>query len=194
VSKTFGPDHVRAALAAGQLDFGENRVQEAVEKMAAVPHANVRWHFIGHLQSNKAKKAAGSFACIHTVDSLALLEKLDAGARELGVGPDVLVQVDLANEPTKFGAVPDHVPQILDGASGCTSVKVMGLMTIPPWSERAEDARPYFRRLRQVRDRLDPNLRVLTELSMGMSHDLEVAIEEGATLVRVGTAIFGARG
>ncbi len=196
VSKTFGADRVRAAWDAGQRDFGENKVQEALQKIEQTADREIRWHLIGHLQSNKARKAAGSFACIHSVDSVDLLRKLDDAAEEQGGSPDVLVQVDLAGEATKFGAGPDVARRILDAALAARAVRVTGLMLIPPWSENPEETRPWFVRLREIRDRWlaeglpQPALR---HLSMGMSHDFEAAIEEGATLVRVGTAIFGKR-
>jgi pyridoxal phosphate enzyme (YggS family) len=196
VSKTFGLDFVRAAAAHGQEDFGENRVQEALQKIEASAELKIRWHLIGHLQSNKARKAAGGFAAIHSVDSVDLLRRLDEAAAALGTRPEVLVQVDLAGEATKHGAPLDEARRIVDAALGCRAVRLTGLMLLPPWLEDPEQVRPYFARLRAVRDELvasgiDPD--ALRELSMGMSHDFEVAIEEGATMVRVGTAIFGRR-
>ena len=196
ISKTFGADHVRAARAAGQIDFGENKVQEALDKREALADLDVRWHLVGHLQSNKAKKAAGAFALIHSVDGADLLLRLDRAARELGQSVDALVQVDLAGEATKFGAAPADLPAVFDAASRAAHLRIVGLMLLPPWSEDPEETRPYFRRLRQLREewlaRGTPAA-MLAELSMGMSHDFEVAIEEGATLVRVGTAVFGPR-
>ncbi len=191
VSKTFPSDAVVAAARAGQIDFGENKVQEALAKIEATRQLRLRWHLVGHLQSNKAKKAV-QFDVIHSVDSAALLARLDAAARS----PDVLVQVDVAHEPTKFGAVEDELPAIFEAARAARAVRTVGLMLIPPAVDDPDGARPFFQRLRGVRDRLvaqgvDPSM--LTALSMGMSHDFEVAIEEGATLVRVGTAIFGER-
>jgi pyridoxal phosphate enzyme (YggS family) len=196
ISKTFDLNHVRAAAAAGQTDFGENRVQEALQKIEASADVKIRWHLVGHLQSNKARKAVGAFAAIHSVDGLELLQRLDAAAAEAGSHPEVLVQVDLASETTKFGAPPEEARAIVRAAAGCRAVRLAGLMVLPPLFENAEDARPFFARLRALRDELVdsgvPAL-LLRELSMGMSHDFEVAIEEGATMVRVGTAIFGAR-
>jgi hypothetical protein len=196
VSKTFSPAHVLAAAAAGQVDFGENRVQEALQKITRTAEARIRWHLIGHLQSNKARKSVGAFACIHSVDGLDLLLRLDQAAQEAGTDTTVLLQVDLAGEATKFGAPPDEVARMLDAAQRCRRVRVVGLMTMPPWTEDPEAVRPYFRRLRELRDghlaRGVPPAMV-GELSMGMSHDFEVAVEEGATMVRVGTAIFGER-
>lgn len=196
VSKTYPVEDVRAAAAAGQADFGENRVQEALQKIAAAPDLAVRWHLIGHLQSNKARRAAAPFACIHSIDSVGLLEAVDRAAAEGGATPGVLIQVDLAGEPTKHGAPADEVRRIVDTAVRCRAARLSGLMLLPPFLEDPEAVRPYFRQLRELRDRLvgegvPPAM--LKDLSMGMSHDFEVAIEEGATLVRVGTAIFGAR-
>jgi hypothetical protein len=196
VSKTFASVHVLAAVAAGQLDFGENRVQEALQKIGETAESRIRWHLIGHLQSNKARKAAGAFACIHSVDSLDLLRRLDHAAGEAAASVSLLLQVDLAGEATKFGAEPADVAAMIDAAPACRHVRVAGLMTMPPWAEDPEAARPYFRRLREFRDGLIARgapADLLRELSMGMSHDFEVAIEEGATMVRVGTAIFGTR-
>jgi pyridoxal phosphate enzyme (YggS family) len=222
VSKTFGLDAIRAAIAAGQRDFGENRVQEALPKIETIDReqqeqeragtqaaagagpdaitarvaAPLRWHLIGHLQSNKAKKAARPFDAIHSIDSVDLLRIVDDAARENRRSPDLLIQVDLAGEATKFGAPVDAARQILQAATSLTAARLVGLMVLPPFFEDPESARPYFRRLRELRDDL---LRegtppaMLRELSMGMSHDFEIAIAEGATLVRVGTAIFGSR-
>ncbi len=196
VSKTFSADHVRAARAAGQLDFGENKVQEALQKITDTADKEIRWHLIGHLQSNKVRKAAAGFACIQTIDSVELLRKVDAAAVEQQQTPDVLVQVDLAGEATKFGAPAEQARRILDAALEARAVRVAGLMLIPPWNEDQEQTRPWFVRLRTLRDAwLGEGLpaAALRHLSMGMSHDFEAAVEEGATLVRVGTAIFGKR-
>jgi pyridoxal phosphate enzyme (YggS family) len=196
VSKTFGVDQVKAAAAAGQVDFGENRVQEALEKIASTGALGLRWHLVGHLQANKARKAAGAFACIHSIDEADLLRRVDRAAVEAGASPEALVQVDLAGEPTKHGARPEELDTIFAAARSCEAVRVVGLMLLPPFLADAEDARLYFRRLRELRDGLVGRgvpPAVLAHLSMGMSHDFEVAIEEGATMVRVGTAIFGER-
>ena len=196
VSKTFGADHVRAAWAAGQRHFGENKVQEAVQKIGETADIPLEWHLIGHLQSNKARKAAVPFACIHSVDSLELLQRLDSAAVEAGTTPGILIQVDLAGEVTKFGAPSDAARRLVDAALACRAVRLQGLMLLPPWSDDPELARPWFRQLRDlqqgwVADGVPPD--ALRHLSMGMSHDFEAAIEEGATMVRVGTAIFGKR-
>jgi PLP dependent protein len=195
VSKTFGPEFVAAALDAGQRDFGENKVQEGLAKAEALP-SGVRWHLIGHLQSNKAKKAAGVFSAIHSVDSVDLLQKVDAAAAAAGAAPEILVQADLAREATKFGAPVEDIPAIVEAALACRAARLSGLMLVPPWSDNPEDVRPWFRQLRELRDRLVSDgapAASLGELSMGMSHDFEAAIEEGSTIVRVGTAIFGRR-
>jgi PLP dependent protein len=196
VSKTFPIDAVRAAFGAGQQDFGENRVQELLQKMEAAPDLPVRWHLIGHLQSNKARKAAERVSTIHSVDSVDLLRRIDTAAAAASQQPRVLVQVDLAGETTKFGALPADLPSIFVQGQECTAARLVGLMLLPPLSENPEDARSWFRRLREERDRLAASgipTPMLSELSMGMSHDFEVAIEEGATMIRVGTAIFGER-
>jgi len=196
VSKTFSADHVRAAAAAGQADFGENKLQEALTKMDVLADLPLRWHLIGHLQSNKAKRAGSRFDVVQSVDSAALLKKIDEGAAGEHRRIDLFVQVDLAGEATKFGARPTELTAIFDAAQQSANVRVVGLMLIPPAVDDPEDARPYFRELRELRDRLTASgsaAGTVTELSMGMSHDFEVAVEEGATVVRVGSAIFGAR-
>jgi hypothetical protein len=196
VSKTFTIDAVREAYTAGHRDFGENRVQEALQKIAAATDLEIRWHLLGHLQLNKARKAGPVFTAIHSVDSIELLMKVDAAAADAGRTPELLIQVDLAGEATKFGASPDEVPRLLDAATACRAARVTGLMTLPPLPDSPEDARPWFRQLRDLRDGwlasgVPPAM--LAELSMGMSGDFEVAIQEGSTMVRVGTAIFGSR-
>jgi len=196
VSKTFPIDAIREAYAAGQRDFGENRVQEAFQKIALGTGLDIRWHLLGHLQTNKAKKAAPAFSTIHSVDSVELLQKIDAAANDAGRTPELLIQVDVAGEATKFGLPPTEVPQLFDAAVRCRASRVVGLMALPPIPESPEDARPWFRRLRELRDEwLAAGVpgSMLAELSMGMSGDFEVAIEEGSTMVRIGTAIFGSR-
>ncbi|MEX2271660.1 MAG: YggS family pyridoxal phosphate-dependent enzyme [Vicinamibacterales bacterium] len=203
VSKTFSADHVRAAADAGQLDFGENKVQEGLTKAEALAAPSgqtgaqpIRWHLIGHLQSNKAKKAAAVFSAIQSVDSIDLLRRIDAGAEAAGTRPEILIQADLAHESTKFGADPSEIPAMAEAALTCRAARLTGLMLVPPWSDNPEDVRPWFRQLRELRDRLVASglpSASLAELSMGMSHDFEAAIEEGSTIVRVGTAIFGKR-
>ncbi len=196
VSKTFPIEAIRAAAACHQVDFGENKVQEGQAKILAAGSLPLRWHLIGHLQSNKARKAAAAFDVIHTIDSVDLLRRVDAAAAEKGRTVDVLIQVDLAREPTKHGAPEADVPDIIEAAASCRSARLVGLMLLPPASDRPEDARRHFAALRELRDRycrdgIPPSM--LGELSMGMSHDFEVAVEEGATMVRVGSAIFGER-
>jgi pyridoxal phosphate enzyme (YggS family) len=196
VSKTHPIEAVRAAAEAGQRDFGENKVQEALQKIAQSTDTRLKWHLIGHLQSNKARKAAAAAHAIHAIDSIDLLKRIDQAASEAGRTVEVLIQVDLALEDTKFGAPVSEVGAIARAAADCRAATLAGLMLLPPLADNPEDARPWFARLRALRDQLlasgVPAGR-LRELSMGMSHDFEVAIEEGATMVRVGTAIFGER-
>lgn len=195
VSKTFGLDAIREAWEAGQRDFGENRVQEALQKIEALADMGIRWHLVGHLQSNKARKAARAFAVVHSVDSIDVLETL-AAAGSPAHRPEILVQVDLAGEDTKFGAPRDDAVRVVRRAVDVGDVELTGLMLLPPWSDDPEATRPWFIRLRALRDELLAEgvpASCLRHLSMGMSHDYEVAIEEGATMVRVGTAIFGKR-
>ena len=196
VSKTFPIDAVRAAAADGQVDFGENKVQEGASKILAAGALPLRWHLIGHLQSNKAKKAAACFDAIHSIDSVELLRKVDEGAAASRRRVDVLIQVDLAREPTKHGAPELEVPSIIEAALACTWARLTGFMMLPPAVDEPDLARPYFAALRDLRDRFVRSGvpgEALAELSMGMSHDFEVAVEEGATMVRVGSAIFGDR-
>jgi pyridoxal phosphate enzyme (YggS family) len=197
ISKTFPADHVRSAALAGQVDFGENKVQEALQKMSETSDLPLNWHLVGHLQSNKARKAASAFDVVHSVDSAALVAKLDEAAATSGRTLELLVQVDLAGEATKHGARAEDLAPVLEAARQCRSVRIKGLMILPPLSVNAEQARPFFASLRGVRDELlarGADASMLSELSMGMSADFEVAIEEGATIVRIGSAIFGRRG
>jgi PLP dependent protein len=197
ISKTFGADAVRMAASHGQIDFGENKLQEAQEKRRELADLPLKWHLVGHLQSNKARKAAAEFDVIHSIDSVALLNRVDEGAAAAGRRLELLVQVDLAGEPTKHGAREEELAPIFEAARRAASVSVTGLMLLPPAVDDSEAARPWFRRLRALRDALLAEgvpASMLRDLSMGMSHDFEVAIEEGATFVRVGTAIFGRRG
>jgi pyridoxal phosphate enzyme (YggS family) len=195
VSKTFPPDYVRAAAQAGQLDFGESRVQEAFPKMDETRDLPLRWHLVGHLQSNKARRAAERFDVIHSVDDPALGRRVDLAASEAGRVVDCLIQVDLAGEPTKHGVQPSDLEALVTQLSERRAARLKGLMLLPPAGE-PEAVRPYFAALRRLRDDLLARgipLSALSELSMGMSGDFEVAIEEGATIVRVGTALFGER-
>ena len=193
VSKTQHPDDIAAVAALGVETFGENRVQEARGKIPLCS-SRIHWHLIGHLQSNKAREAVHLFEMIHSVDSLRMLETLDRFAGDEGRLLPVCLEVNVSGERSKFGMVPDQVAETLAAANRLFKVKVVGLMTIPPVAEDPEEARPFFRSLRELRDRLQPATGVsLPELSMGMSHDFEVAIEEGATWIRVGTLLFGPR-
>ena len=196
ISKTFDAEYVRAAADAGQIDFGENKVQEGLQKMDRTAGLPLRWHLVGHLQSNKAGKAGARFDIIHSVDGVEIAHKLDQAASAAGRTLDLLVQVDLAGEPTKHGVREDELFAVFDAAPAWRAASLKGLMLLPPVVENPEEARHYFRALSSVRERLmarGVDRSMLTELSMGMSHDFEVAVEEGATLVRVGTAIFGSR-
>lgn len=197
VSKTFPAEAIREAFAAGLRIFGENKVQEAEAKVATLGDLvaqGARFHLVGHLQGNKARRAAALFDCVHSVDSLDLARRLAAAAAEGEGVLQVLLQVDLAGEETKHGVDERDLFGILEGIRGLASLRALGLMILPPMTEDPGDARPYFRRLRDLRDQaVARGLLQGQELSMGMSHDLEVAVEEGATLVRVGTALFGER-
>ena len=195
VTKTVDPPRVELAVQAGLEILGENYVQEAREKIQRF-QGRVRWHFIGRLQSNKAKHAVQLFDLIHTVDSLRLAEELNRRARAIGLVVPVLIQVNLAAEATKGGVRLDEVRPLIGQIAALDHLRIRGLMTMPPYFDEPERARPYFRRLRGLREEIAalglPGVE-MTELSMGMSGDFEAAVEEGATLVRVGTAIFGAR-
>jgi PLP dependent protein len=203
VSKTFPLEFILEAFVAGQRDFGENRVQEALpkieqalQKVVGSADQSIRWHLLGHLQTNKARKAAPAFAVIQSVDSVELIHKLDQAAADTHHAPELLIQVDLAGEATKFGAPPSEVPRLFEAAAACSAARVVGLMTLPPYPDTPEDSRPWFRQLRELRDQWLASgvpASMLRELSMGMSGDFEVAVQEGATIVRVGTAIFGSR-
>ena len=197
VSKTHPVEAVREAIAAGLDNFGENRVQEAESKIPAVGRTAARWHLIGHLQSNKARRAVELFDCVHSLDSPDLARRLNRICDELDRRElPVLIQVDLGHEATKTGIDEQNVGELVSVLRECSSLRLAGLMTLPPFLDEAEKVRPYFRRLRELRDDLKAKGAFGDypgELSMGMTHDFEIAIEEGATMVRVGTAIFGAR-
>lgn len=193
VSKTFGPEAVRELADLGQVVFGENKVQEAGAKIPLCP-GHLSWHLVGHLQRNKVERAVELFDLIHSVDSIRLLEALEAAGQKRGRPVKVLLEVNVSGEASKFGLKPEEVPPALESANRLHRVEIRGLMTMPPFTEDSENARPHFRRLRELRDRWRAETGfALDELSMGMSHDLEIAIEEGADWVRVGTALFGAR-
>lgn len=195
VSKKKPAEAIREALAAGQDLVGENRIQEVLAKQPELP-GSLRWHLIGHLQSNKVKQALHCrFDLIHSVDSAKLLRRLDAQAAEAGWTQSLLLQVNVSGEGAKYGISPDDLLPLLEEANGCRNLDIQGLMTIPPLTREAADASPHFAALRELRDRAAEETGfALYHLSMGMSRDLEYAIREGATLVRVGTDIFGERG
>lgn len=195
VSKTFPADAIRAAYDAGLRAFGENRVQEFESKQAKLGDlANVTWHLIGHLQSNKARRAVHLFDRVDSVDSLALAQKLDLAASTEAKRLPILIEVHLGGEATKSGVAESDLSSLADGIEKLPHLELRGLMTIPPYRDDIEDARPYFRKLRELRESISQRSgRALPALSMGMSHDFEAAIEEGATEIRIGTALFGHR-
>lgn len=197
VSKTHPPLMLRRVIEAGVHDLGENRVQEADTKIQELGRDAARWHLIGHLQANKARRAVILFDMIHSLDSAPLARRLDRLCEEAGRDElPVLIQVDLAGEATKSGVSEEDLPEVIEAAGGCRHLRLVGLMTLPPFFDDVELVRPFFRRLRKLRDDLQGQKVFGSgegELSMGMSHDYTVAIEEGATYVRVGTAIFGER-
>jgi pyridoxal phosphate enzyme (YggS family) len=195
VTKTVDPDRVREAAAAGAAILGENRVQEAREKIEALGRI-AQWHLIGRLQTNKAKYAVKLFDLIHSVDSIGLARELDKQAAKIGKVQDVLVEVSIASEAAKAGIAVDECLALVRESAGLKNIRVRGLMAIPPFLDDPEQVRPYFRKLRELSQSITredlPNIS-MQELSMGMSGDFEVAVEEGSTMVRVGTAVFGAR-
>lgn len=196
VSKTMPAEAVRQAYAAGLREFGENRVQEAAAKQKELEDIDVTWHLIGHLQSNKARQACDLFSWIQSVDSLAIAQRIDRFATGLGHKLPVLIEVHLGDEASKFGVEESELVRLAQQVGALESLDLRGLMVLPPFFDDPQDVRPYFSRLRELAVRIEA--RKLTgvqmrELSMGMSHDFEIAIEEGATIVRVGTALFGAR-
>ena len=194
VVKTVAVDVVREAVELGLEDLGENRVQEAEAKIAAVGRKAARWHMIGHVQRNKAGRVAELFDCVHGVDSLALAQALSRRATSARATLPVLIEVNISGESSKFGVAPDALESLLEPMATLEGLDLRGLMTVGRPVENAEDARGDFARLRELRDRAQARLgRELPELSMGMSGDFEVAVEEGATMVRVGTALFGPR-
>ena len=195
VSKTFPVEYVEEAYNAGIRDFGENYIQEAVEKIDSTD-IPVRWHFMGHLQSNKARIAVRYFPIIHSVDSKKLLKRINRIAKEVGKVPEVMIEVNLVGEESKFGVDPDEVYQILAEAENCENVKVCGLMLLPPFYDDPEKNRINFRKLKEIADGIDKMNYSNWEnryLSMGMTDDFEIAIEEGSNMIRVGRAIFGPR-
>ncbi|MFQ3573290.1 MAG: YggS family pyridoxal phosphate-dependent enzyme [Thermodesulfovibrionales bacterium] len=200
VSKTFPLDKIVEAVDAGIRFFGESRVQEAEKKIKVFTEiaenkgfTNVKWHLVGHLQTNKVQKAVRLFDLIQSVDSVHLLEKIDQEARKIGKIQDVLIQVNLSEETTKFGISEDSLIDMVKKAYSLNNVRLQGLMTLPPYFDNPEDVRPYFKRLYEIKREIQRSGYTIYHLSMGMSHDFEVAIEEGATIIRLGTAIFGER-
>ncbi len=193
ITKTHPAEKAREAIEAGQTLFGESRVQEARAKIPELP-SNLRWHFVGHLQKNKIRHALPLFEMIHSVHSLSLAQDINRVANEEGLHPRVLLEVNMAGEGSKFGFSSERLRDEMEELLALPRLSILGLMTIPPLAEEAEESRKYFVQLRELRDRLQTEFRVdLAQLSMGMTQDFPVAIEEGATLVRVGTAIFGER-
>jgi PLP dependent protein len=193
ISKTHDAERVREAYDAGQNVFGESRVQEARVKIPELP-SSLRWHFVGHLQKNKVRQALPLFDLIHSVDSLALAKDINRIAEEEGLHPRVLLEVNVAGEGSKFGFKPDQLQREIDSLLELARLTIEGLMTIPPLMPEPEASRQFFVELRELRDRLQSEFAIaLPQLSMGMTNDFAVAVEEGATLVRVGTAIFGER-
>jgi pyridoxal phosphate enzyme (YggS family) len=193
VSKTHPPESVEQAAACGLAVFGENKVQEARAKIPLSP-SHLTWHLVGHLQSNKVKVAVELFDTIHSVDSIKLLETIDRACDAAGRRMKVYLEVNVSAESTKFGLTPDAVAAVVRRAGELPRIELLGLMSMPPLTEDVEKARPHFQRLRALRDQLERDLGVtLPGLSMGMTNDFEIAIEEGSTCVRIGTAIFGAR-
>jgi len=197
ITKTHSVETLQAALNLGTKDFGENRVQEAEGKIAELGRNVARWHLVGHLQTNKARRAVSLFDVIHSLDSAGLAERLDRLCAEEGrQSLDVLVQIDLGGEVTKSGIETAELPALLSTLKQCNRLRLVGLMTLPPYFENPDCSRPFFKTLRELRDELQAQGHFGSakgELSMGMSHDFEVAIEEGATMIRVGTALFGER-
>jgi hypothetical protein len=194
VSKTFPSEAIRSAYELGLRHFGENRVQEWESKRAAVADLDSTWHLIGHLQSNKARRAASLFKRVDSVDSVALAQKLDAAAASEAKHLKVLIEVHLGGEETKSGVPEADLPLLAESITKLQHLELLGLMAIPPYFDDTERVRPYFQRLRALRDEVGAQIKMpLSVLSMGMSHDFEIAIEEGATEVRVGTALFGER-
>ncbi|WP_163327647.1 YggS family pyridoxal phosphate-dependent enzyme [Desulfurobacterium thermolithotrophum] len=193
-SKTRAPEEIRKAFEAGIKLFGENRVQEAREKIPLLSDLPIEWHMIGHLQKNKVKYAVNLFEVIESVGSKELADELEKRLSKIGKKLEVFIEVKLSPEETKHGCSPNEVEELARYVLELKHLDLKGLMTVPPYFEDVELVRPYFRRLREIRDRLEDSLGMkIPHLSMGMSHDFEVAVEEGATIVRIGTAIFGPR-
>jgi PLP dependent protein len=196
VTKTFGPEQIREAIQSGLLDIGENYVQEAAEKRRAVPDPEIRWHYIGHLQSNKVKSILPWVSLIHSVDSVSLAAEIQKRAEKFGQTVEVLIEVNTSEEASKYGTRPDRTLALVSEVAALPNIRLKGMMTIGPFDPDPEVSRPAFRLLKGLLNEANASNIVrepLRELSMGMTHDFEVAIEEGATMVRIGTAIFGTR-
>ncbi len=193
ITKTHSAEKVREAIEAGQILFGESRVQEARAKIPELP-SNVRWHFVGHLQKNKVRQALPFFEMVHSVDSLSLAQDINRIAEEEGLYPRVLLEMNVAGEGSKFGFAPDHLREHVEALLRLPRLSIEGLMCIPPIAAESEDSRKFFIEVRELRDSLEKEFNMkLPQLSMGMTNDYTIAVQEGATLVRVGTAIFGER-
>jgi pyridoxal phosphate enzyme (YggS family) len=193
VTKTMAVDKIQKAIRAGVTTFGENYIQEARKKIEEIGHAGIQWYFIGHLQTNKAKYAVRLFDGIHSVDSTKVAEELNSRAAAIGKVMDCLIEVNLSQEESKFGISQESTPELASAMNELKNISLQGLMTMPPYFDDPESARPYFIALRKLQEKITQDGIPLPELSMGMSTDFEVAIEEGATMVRVGRAIFGER-
>lgn len=193
-SKTLPPEAIREAYNYGQNLFGENRIQEAEEKMAALSDAKLQWHLIGHLQSNKAKRAVELFDAIQTIDGEKIARKVNEHAGKLSKCMPVFIEVNIGREPQKHGVLPEELPSLVPLIDSLENLDLLGLMTLPPYAEDPENSRIYFRQMKQLLSDINgTRASPLTQLSMGMTHDYPIAIEEGATLLRIGTAIFGPR-
>jgi len=195
VSKTHPAELVVAAAGCGIMDFGESKLQEAVPKMQEVNLKinGLTWHFIGHLQSNKASKAAGKFGWIHSVDSISLAEKISKAATEAGIRQDILIEIKTSEEDTKFGIMPENAVEIYSGIKALSGIRIRGIMAMAPYFDDEYKAEPYFRKAREVYDKLNSGGALLDILSMGMSNDFRAALAQGSNMVRIGTAIFGER-
>ncbi len=193
-SKTVPPEVLRRFYGCGLRTFGENRVQEFLKKYEALQELNIDWHFIGRLQTNKVKYLMKRVSLIHSLDRKSLADEIQKRASKVGITQEVLIEVNVGGEETKGGVEPENLPELFEYTLSLPNLKVVGLMTIPPYLENPEEVRPFFAKLRNLRDKLEEEFKVeLPHLSMGMSHDFEVAVEEGATIVRVGTRLFGER-
>ncbi|HJZ12614.1 MAG TPA: YggS family pyridoxal phosphate-dependent enzyme [Acidobacteriota bacterium] len=193
ISKTVAAERIQEAFTAGVSIFGENRIQEALPKTRALQGLGIVWHFVGHLQSNKVKEAVENFSCIHSVDSIKLLHQIEKDCAKRQTTIEALLEVNLGGEESKHGFAEKDIEGALQAGANLQRVSISGLMVLPPYFEDREKVRPYFRRLRELRDRFSGRYPSLVELSMGMTHDYVVAIQEGATMIRIGTALFGPR-